>query len=473
MQHELPILINITVALLAAFVGGFLARCLKLPSMVGYMLAGVAIGPFTPGFIGDLSTIQQLAELGVIFLLFDVGLHFSLRDLWAVRDTVIPAAGSPVGMVARCWHPPRSSSDHCQYRGHDPQFDGSGAAQYFARTGCCRLAGAGRFDRGPHSRAAPGALHDHTRATLANGRAGPVENRGVCRADVSCRNADYSLVPAAHGALSLSGTLHCRDCCDYCRDSDWRLVSLWCFPGARRLSGRGSGERIGTQPPSRGRDGPIPGNICCPVLRVSRDAGQSLVFALPCRRGALARRGHRPGQICADCPARGALSSTGTHSADPGRRAQSDWGILLHTWHGRYRIGSVQGGAVCAAAGRRAALHHAQPVPVPSTPLDRSILAESSRLLVAPGPTWSCSGLNSGVIARSCRGHRLRTSRTAFGACAGPSRYSAPGGRTRYWASHGTGTSRSSYALWRRCQFGHPFTGPPEAGSCGGRDAAG
>ncbi len=92
MQHELPILVNITVALLAAFVGGSLARRLKLPSMVGYMLAGVAIGPFTPGFIGDLSTIQQLAELGVIFLLFDVGLHFSLRDLWAVRDTVISGA---------------------------------------------------------------------------------------------------------------------------------------------------------------------------------------------------------------------------------------------------------------------------------------------------------------------------------------------------------------------------------------------
>lgn len=92
MQHELPILINITVALLAAFIGGLLARRLKLPSMVGYMLAGVAIGPFTPGFIGDLFAIQQLAELGVIFLLFDVGLHFSLRDLWAVRDTVISGA---------------------------------------------------------------------------------------------------------------------------------------------------------------------------------------------------------------------------------------------------------------------------------------------------------------------------------------------------------------------------------------------
>src|SRR2546428_6225678 len=92
MQHEFPILINITVALLAAFIGGLLARRLKLPPMVGYMLAGVAIGPFTPGFSGDLFTIQQLAELGVIFLLFDVGLHFSLHDLWAVRDTVISGA---------------------------------------------------------------------------------------------------------------------------------------------------------------------------------------------------------------------------------------------------------------------------------------------------------------------------------------------------------------------------------------------
>src|SRR5437667_3957868 len=92
MQHELPLLLNITAALLAAFIGGLLARRLKLPSMVGYMLAGVAIGTFTPGFSGDLSTIQQLAELGVIFLLFVVGRRFSLRDLWAVRDTVLSGA---------------------------------------------------------------------------------------------------------------------------------------------------------------------------------------------------------------------------------------------------------------------------------------------------------------------------------------------------------------------------------------------
>lgn len=92
MHHELPLLINIAAALVAAFIGGLLARRLRLPTIVGYILAGIAIGPFTPGFVGDIATISQLAELGVIFLMFGVGLHFSLRDLWAVRDTAIPGA---------------------------------------------------------------------------------------------------------------------------------------------------------------------------------------------------------------------------------------------------------------------------------------------------------------------------------------------------------------------------------------------
>lgn len=92
MHHELPLLINIAAALVAAFVGGLLARRLGLPTIVGYLAAGVAIGPFTPGFVGDIETISQLAELGVIFLMFGVGLHFSFRDLWMVRDTAIPGA---------------------------------------------------------------------------------------------------------------------------------------------------------------------------------------------------------------------------------------------------------------------------------------------------------------------------------------------------------------------------------------------
>lgn len=91
-MHEVPLLINITLALIVAFAGGVIARRIGLPTIVGYLLAGIVIGPFTPGFVGDIETIQQLAELGVIFLMFGVGLHFSFADLWRVRDIAIPGA---------------------------------------------------------------------------------------------------------------------------------------------------------------------------------------------------------------------------------------------------------------------------------------------------------------------------------------------------------------------------------------------
>src|SRR5918997_6194682 len=91
-MHDLHLLTDIAVVLVTAFVGGLLARVLRLPTIVGYLLAGMAVGPFTPGFVGNVEDISQLAELGVIFLMFGVGLHFSLRDLWAVRAVAIPGA---------------------------------------------------------------------------------------------------------------------------------------------------------------------------------------------------------------------------------------------------------------------------------------------------------------------------------------------------------------------------------------------
>ncbi|MDQ1300103.1 MAG: monovalent cation:H+ antiporter-2, family [Chloroflexota bacterium] len=91
-MHEITLLVNIAIALVVAFAGGLVARRIGLPTIVGYLLAGIVIGPFTPGFVGDASTINQLAELGVIFLMFGVGLHFSFADLWKVRDIAIPGA---------------------------------------------------------------------------------------------------------------------------------------------------------------------------------------------------------------------------------------------------------------------------------------------------------------------------------------------------------------------------------------------
>ncbi len=92
MHHDLTLLLNIAVVLCVAFVGGLVARRLGMPTLAGYLVAGLVIGPFTPGFVGDIKDISQLAELGVIFMMFGVGLHFSLKDLWEVRGIAIPGA---------------------------------------------------------------------------------------------------------------------------------------------------------------------------------------------------------------------------------------------------------------------------------------------------------------------------------------------------------------------------------------------
>jgi monovalent cation:H+ antiporter-2, CPA2 family len=92
LPHETGLITTITLALAAAFVGGFVASRLRMPSIVGYLLAGVAIGPFTPGFVADGSITQQLAEIGIVLLMFGVGIHFSLRDLLSVRGIVVPGA---------------------------------------------------------------------------------------------------------------------------------------------------------------------------------------------------------------------------------------------------------------------------------------------------------------------------------------------------------------------------------------------
>ena len=91
-MSELPLLVNIAVALGYALVGGLVARRLGLPTIVGYLVAGLALGPFTPGFQADKDAIHQLAEFGVILLMFGIGLHFSFKDLWQVRDIAIPGA---------------------------------------------------------------------------------------------------------------------------------------------------------------------------------------------------------------------------------------------------------------------------------------------------------------------------------------------------------------------------------------------
>ena len=94
---QAPLISMIVIGIGLAFVFGTIANRLKVSPIAGYLLAGVAVGPFTPGFVGDPAIALQLADIGVILLMFGVGLHFSLRDLLSLRKAVIPSVAAQIG----------------------------------------------------------------------------------------------------------------------------------------------------------------------------------------------------------------------------------------------------------------------------------------------------------------------------------------------------------------------------------------
>ena len=109
MHHDTDLINIIAVGLALAFVLGALAHRLRLSPLVGYLLAGVFVGPFTPGFVADQELANQLSELGVMLLMFGVGLHFSLDDLLSVRKIALPGAvvqmvvATLMGMAMASW----------------------------------------------------------------------------------------------------------------------------------------------------------------------------------------------------------------------------------------------------------------------------------------------------------------------------------------------------------------------------------
>jgi CPA2 family monovalent cation:H+ antiporter-2 len=110
MPHETALIATIAIGFAIALLLGVLTARIGLPPIVGYLLAGIIVGPFTPGFVADGGVASQASELGVVLLMFGVGLHFSLRDLMAVRSTVIPGAllqlavtGTIAGTLGTFW----------------------------------------------------------------------------------------------------------------------------------------------------------------------------------------------------------------------------------------------------------------------------------------------------------------------------------------------------------------------------------
>jgi CPA2 family monovalent cation:H+ antiporter-2 len=99
MHHGVSLITTIAAAFGLALILGFVAVRLKLPALLGYLIAGIIIGPATPGFVADLDLSQQLAEIGVMLLMFGVGLHFSLQDLLAVRRIALPGAVAQIAVA--------------------------------------------------------------------------------------------------------------------------------------------------------------------------------------------------------------------------------------------------------------------------------------------------------------------------------------------------------------------------------------
>jgi monovalent cation:H+ antiporter-2, CPA2 family len=97
MPHLPPLIGTMVAGLVLAFIFGAIAFRLRVPPLLGYLVAGIAVGPFTPGYVADQSLANELAELGVILLMFGVGLHFSLRDLLAVWKIAVPGALVQIG----------------------------------------------------------------------------------------------------------------------------------------------------------------------------------------------------------------------------------------------------------------------------------------------------------------------------------------------------------------------------------------
>ena len=97
MPHSTPLISTIVAGLVLAFILGAIANRFRMPPLVGYLVAGVLVGPFTPGFVADAELANELSEIGVILLMFGVGLHFSLKDLLSVRAVAIPGAIVQIG----------------------------------------------------------------------------------------------------------------------------------------------------------------------------------------------------------------------------------------------------------------------------------------------------------------------------------------------------------------------------------------
>ena len=388
MDHEPVLISTIAIGLMAAFVGGFLAKRIGLPTIVGYIVAGVLLGPFTPGLNADVDIAIELADIGIILLMFGVGIHFSLRDLAAVRGDRDPGRAHPdrdrddprpdarrrAGLGDRRRTRPRAVAVGRQHGRPAARDHGPRRARHRPGPDRDRLADR----RGPrddrHPRAAPddrAAPRRHVLGTDRRARdarqrragtrqGGPLRGRhGRGRDPPRAAPPDPRLERGLEGAVHPRGARHRDRVRVPVVDGLRRLVRARGVPGGR---GR---RRIGPEPPGRSRRPAAARRLRRPVLRVGRHA------ARPVRpdRDAAGHRGRgRAGRLRqGDHEVRDhrAVRLSGPGRVDGRRRSRPDRRVLVHPRDGRPVARPPPARGLPAHRRRGAAVDRDQPIPVP------------------------------------------------------------------------------------------------------------
>ena len=403
-MHDLPLITTIAAAFTAALLLGLLTQRLGLSPIVGYLLAGVLIGPHTPGFVGDVDIAHQLAEVGVILLMFGVGLHFHLKDLLAVKAVAIPGA---IGQM-----PGRDAPRHRRVRGPRPAGQVGGRARHGDGRGEHRRPHAGvdgrrRAEYAPGPRrgrvgAGPGRLHRHRPRADPRARdrcvrrrrcdragalgipgARAAEARGPGRDRDARRVAGHPVGPRAGRPAAFARAVHAHGAGVLDRAGGRLVRRLRRVDGPRGVPGGHDGGAVAGQSPGRGRCPADARRLRRAVLRVG---GHALRPGIRRPRAAddPGGAGHHPDRHAAGRAAhRRPARPFGAHRVDRRPGPGADRRVLVHpVGTGPETRPDARRGA--QRAGRRGdPLDHAEPDPVPLIEPDRGLAAPPSAVVVA------------------------------------------------------------------------------------------
>src|ERR1700730_8634054 len=370
MPHHTPLIATLVAGLVLAFVLGALAHRVRASPIVGYLLAGVLVGPYTPGFVADPAMAAELAEIGVILLMFGVGLHFSLHDLLSVRAIAIPgalvqmAAATLLGMALAWGFGWKLGADlvfglalsvastvvllrALQERRLVDTEQGRIAIGWLIVQDLAMVAGVGavaagcgparRYRGGGNDR---GYSRDRDRARHHLRQSGR-----VCRADAAGRAAGHPPGAPLCRSHRLAGAVPPGRALARPGRRVWRDRAVRRLLRARRVLRRHGACRIRAQPPGGRGVAAAPRRLRCPLLRLGRDAVR------PDHPGARTGAGdrdlvdHRAVQSSRSSVDRTRLPASVGNRADDRRQFGADRRVLVHR-------GGTRSGIAPSASGR-------------------------------------------------------------------------------------------------------------------------